>query len=138
MTKQISFREGSEEQYGPRTAGGNLHPNTDLCMDVKTFLLSDRRTKIGKMYTGALTRDTQDHYSFVETLPQAEKRNPHVFVGEFITITLKDDGSLRPNFKPMRKGADFSIDGYAIGVCNELRQAMKGLVEESPYRVMSK
>ena len=25
---------------------------------------------------------------------------------------------------------DFNIDGYAIGVCNELRQALEGLVEE--------
>ncbi len=27
-------------------------------------------------------------------------------------------------------GYDFSIDGYAIAVCNELRQALEGLVEE--------
>ena len=27
-------------------------------------------------------------------------------------------------------GYDFSIDGYAIAVCNELREALKGLVEK--------
>ncbi|MCQ2258666.1 MAG: hypothetical protein MJZ41_11860 [Bacteroidaceae bacterium] len=37
----------------------------------------------------------------------------------------------RPNFKPMTMGADFTIGSYAIGVCNELRKALKGLVEES-------
>ena len=26
-------------------------------------------------------------------------------------------------------GYDFSIDGYATAVCNELRQALEGLVE---------
>ena len=37
-----------------------------------------------------LCRDA--HYTFVETLPQTEKRNPQVFVGKYITITRRDDG----------------------------------------------
>ena len=37
-----------------------------------------------------LCRDA--HYTFVETLPQTEKRNPQVFVGKHITITRRDDG----------------------------------------------
>ena len=129
MFKNTFFpRVGSEEQYGPRLVGANLLPNTDLCMDVKTFLLRDRKTKIGKMYLGVLTHDTQDHYSFVETSPaNAVKRNPHVFIGKYITVTLNDDGSLRPNFRPMKVDDDFTVDGYALGVCNELRQALKAL-----------
>jgi len=30
----------------------------------------------------------------------------------------------------MKKVAGFTVDGYAIGVCNELRNALKGLIEE--------
>ena len=30
------------------------------------------------------------------------KRNPRVFNGEYITVTRRDDGSLRPNFKPIK------------------------------------
>lgn len=30
----------------------------------------------------------------------------------------------------MPTGKDFNVDTYAIGLCNELRQALKGLVEE--------
>ena len=105
--------------------------NTDLCVDVKTILRNDRAAKIGKMYTGVLTHDEEDHYSFVETLPlTACRRNPQVFNGQYITITRRDDGSLRPNFKPLRIDEDFTVDGYAIGVCNELRQALNGLVEK--------
>ena len=67
-------------------------------------------------------------YSFVETPPtNAVKRNPHVFIGKYITVTLNDDGSLRPNFRPMKVDDDFTVDGYALGVCNELRQALKAL-----------
>ena len=137
MKKKNITRVEPEAQYGSRIAGEILHQhqensNTDLCMDVKTFLRNDRRTQIGKMYTGVLTRDGENHYSFIETLPStAGKRNPHLFVGEYITITLQDDGTLRPNFKPMRIGVGWSVDGYANGVANELRKALSGLVEES-------
>jgi len=118
------------------------HTNTDLGCDVKTILRSDRRMKTGKEYQGVLRRDSEAdieefrcrdaHYTFIETVPvTAGKRNPHVFVGEFITITRRDDGSLRPNFRPMPKlGANLSVDNYAFEVYRELRGAMKGLVEE--------
>lgn len=123
ITTPTSPIEMNEEQGWNR--------NTDLAMNVKTILRTDRSTKIGKGYTGVLTRDREDHYRFIETLyPTAGKRNLRVFDGEYITVTRRDDGSLRPNFKPMKVQADFSIDSYAIGVCNELRRALKGLIEE--------
>ena len=107
--------------------------NTDLSMDVKTFLREDRITKIGKDYPGVLRRNSDDHYSFVEIIPMistAGKRNPHVFNGKYITVTRRDDGSYRPNFKPMKVDADFSIVAYAYGVAKELIKALKGLVKE--------
>ena len=114
--------------------------NTDLGCEVKTILSSDRCMLTGKEYQGVLRRDSDavvdeflyhdPHYTFVETVPMSGKRNPRVFDGEHITITRHADGMLRPNFKPLKMGADFSVDGYAISVCNELRKALKGLVEE--------
>ena len=53
-----------------------------------------------------------------------------MFNGKFITVTRRDDGSLNLNFKSLKTDDGFSVDGYAIAVCNELRQALKGLVEE--------
>lgn len=76
-----------------------------------------------------LSRDP--HYTFTETLPlTAGKRNPHVYEGDFITVTRRDDGSYRPNFKPMKVDADFSVAKYAAGVANELLWALEGLVEK--------
>ena len=115
--------------FNPSHKGWNR--NTDLCVDVKTFLRSDNRTKRGKVYHGLLRRDTEDHYTFLETMPSAMgKRNPRLFDGKYITITRRDDGSLRPNFKPMKIGADFSIERYALGVANELMWALEGLIGE--------
>ena len=110
-------------------AGGNLHPNTDLCMDVKTFLRTDRITQLGKDYAGVLKRDGQDHYAFTETMSWSMKRNPYVFRGKYISITRRDDGTLSPNFRPVSMESGFSVDAYAIGVCNEIRNALTGLVE---------
>ena len=76
-----------------------------------------------------LSRDP--HFTFIETLPWSTKRNPRVFRGRYISVTRRDDGSLRLNFKPMPKlGADLSVDNYAFEVYRELRQALIGLVEE--------
>lgn len=108
-----------------------LKSNTDLCMDIKTILHSDSISKIGRDYQGVLTRDTDEHYTFIETIPPvAEKRNPQVFKGKFITVTRNSNGTYRPNFKPMKIDADFSLDQYANGVANELLRALEGLIEK--------
>lgn len=114
--------------------------NTELCINLKTKLQNEVLMKPGKEYPGIMRRDTpseefgfdERHYTFIETLPStAGKRNPRVFDGEYITLTRRDDGSLRPNFKPMPKlGANLSVDNYAFEVYRELRGALKGLVEE--------
>ena len=110
--------------------------NTNLGVDLKTKLQSHTLMKLGKGYRGVLTRDNQsdlfnpdEHYTFVETIPQtAPKRNPHVFDGKYITITRKDDGTLRPNFKSMPIG--MTMSSYAIGVFKELLNGLSSLIEE--------
>ena len=117
------------------------HNNTDLGCDMKTMLRSDVRMKVGKEYQGVLTLDSEPivdeylyrdpHYTFVETVPlTAGKRNPHVFDGEYITVTRRDDGSLRLNFKELKAGVGFSVERYALGVYNEICMALEGLIEK--------
>ena len=126
--KQIKFKESSNEQV--------WNPNTHLSVDLKTLLRSDSKMKAGKDYQGILRRDEiceefryDEHFTFVETVPKTvEKRNPQVYVGEFITITRRDNGTYRPNFRPMKMDADFSVEMYATGVANELLWALEGLI----------
>ena len=69
-----------------------------------------------------------EHFTFVETLPATVgKRNPKVFSGKYITITRKDDGSRRPNFKPIKNWTDFNAEEFAVGVANELLWALEGV-----------
>ena len=108
--------------------------NTALGCDLKMILRSDRLMKLGKDYQGVLRRDVEceefrydEHFTFVETLPLTKKRNPKVFSGKYITITRKDDGSLRPNFKPINNWTDFNAEEFAVGVANELLWALEGV-----------
>ena len=132
-----------EKNINKKSNLNGWHNNTDLGCDVKTILRSDVRMKTGKSYQGVMQLDSDaiddeflcrdPHYTFVETVPQTvAKRNPHLFDGQFVTITCKNDGSLRPNLKQMPKlGANMSVDDYTLMVYRELRQGLKGLVEEN-------
>ena len=74
------------------------HRNTDLGCDLKTIL------------------------------PWSMKRNPRVYNGKFISITRQENGTLRPNFKPMKVGEGFSVERYISGVDLELHKGLEGLV----------
>ena len=107
------------------------HRSTELCVDLKTIMRIDFITRLEKHYQGQLTRDSEDHFTFIETIPQtAYRRNPRLFEGEHITLTRWNDGSIRLFFKKLKTDAGFNVDGYALAVCNEIRLALKGLVEE--------
>ncbi len=135
----VGYRQYIASQENGEAEEHGWHPNTHLGVDVKTLLRSDRKMKVGKEYQGIFRLDSEGiadeflyrdpHFTFVETVPQtAGKRNPHVFEGRYITVTRRDEGTLRPNFKPMPAG--MSVDNYAFEVYRELRGALKGLVEK--------
>ena len=130
MKKVFNVNDPANEQ--------SWNHNTELAVDLKTILRSDRAIKTGKEYQGVLRRD-QDadidefrcrdaHYTFVETVTSTPKKhNPRVYYGEYITVTRRQDGSLQPNFRPMRVDEDFSPERYASSVANELLWALEGL-----------
>lgn len=114
--------------------------NTELCIDLKTKLQNEVIMRPGVEYVGILCRDIPsedygcdyNHYTFTEsTFPMTtERRNVHLYEGKYITCTKRLNGSLRLNFKNLKLGTDFSLRGYAIGVANEIREALKGYVKE--------
>jgi len=142
------MKAGSKKQQEPRLVGGIIgemlqgwNRSTELCVDLKTILRSDPVMKTGKAYQGVLRRDSDAeiedfrchdaHFTFTEAQPWTTTRNPRLFNGKYISITRRSDGSLRPNFKPMKIDEHFSVNGYAFKVYLELLKALLGLVEES-------
>lgn len=102
--------------------------NTDLCMDVKTILRTDRVTRIGKNYKGVLMRDGEDHYTFLESHPATQKRNPHIYMGKYINVSRAVDGTLYPTFNRPRYTKDFTFQDFCREAAEELI-VVTGLVE---------
>ena len=116
-----------------------MKTNMELCIDLKTKLQNDVLMKPGKDYLGILRREIPSvefgyddgRYSFIETIRKtAGRRNPHIFDGQYITVTRRDDGSIRLNFKNLEISTGFKVDRYALGVYNELCMALEDLIEE--------
>ena len=115
-----------------------MKTNTELCVSLKTMLRNDCMMKPGRNYLGVLRRDVEsdefrydEHFTFVETAASTTvKRNPKVYEGKHITITRKDDGTYRPNFKPMHIGGRLTLSRYVYEVYMELCEGLSGLIEE--------
>jgi len=110
-----------------------------FCCNLQTILQTDNLLKDGKCYLGLLRRKLPserniygDQYEFeeVEVPLTACRRNIHLFIGQHVTLTRRPDGSLRLNFKNLKIENDFNIDTYCLEVSNEIRMALKGVVED--------
>ena len=127
-----AFGDGEAEEEGCGLLFKNIHPNTEPCVDLKLYTRTLGRLDIGEVRPGAITRDGESHFTFIEgdleKKDATPKRNPHVFDGKYITITRKDDGTLRPNFKSMP--VEMTMFSYAIGVFKELLNGLSSLIEE--------
>ena len=109
-----------------------------LCCELQTILQTDILLKDGKCYLGLLRRKLSsegniygDQYEFKEVkVPlTACRRNVHIFIGRYITLTCRPNGSLRLNFKNLKIDTDFSVETYCLEVANEIRMALKDLIE---------
>lgn len=68
-----------------------LFPNTELGIDLKLMTRKPGRLAVGEYLDGTITRDGEDHFSFIQDDSNKKKvkviqRNPHVYEGTFINI----------------------------------------------------
>lgn len=109
-----------------------LYPNTELGIDLKLMTHQAGRMLVGAMLDGAITRDSEDHYSFLENTSEKKKanpRNPHVYLGKRINIIRKDDGTLYPTFSHPRYTECFSFRNFCQEAAKELL-IVAGLTEK--------
>ena len=115
-----------------------MKKNWMLCCDLHIQLQNDSLPLPGKEYLGILRRKLQsegniygDQYEFeeVEVPLTACRRNVHLFIGQHVTLTRRSDGSPRLNFRNLKIDTDFSVETYCLEVANEIRMALKDLIE---------
>ena len=155
MINNKKNREGSEAQYGPRTVGEILHDflensneplavafrhrkvyaNTELCVDLKLLKQKPGRLRVGKCLEGILTRDGEEHFTFIEEASEMKRaavvsRNPIVYAGACINVHRRNDGSLYPTFRQPQLSTFYTFKDFCREASEELRM-IAGLVEEN-------
>lgn len=126
--KDAKTKEGDE----PGRLFEDIYPNTELDVDIKLFTLKPGRVNEGEFLPGMLTRDGEDHFSFVENAPERKKvvtRNPRVYSGRYVNVSQQDDGSMYPNFNRPRYSENFSFKDLCREAAAELI-VIAGLVGE--------
>lgn len=117
-----------------------LKKNILLCVDLQTYLQHDQLLKSGQEYLGILRHDVPNEgnlfddgiltFKEIGTSSSTVRRNVCTYNGEHITCTKRLNGTVRLNFKNLKVDAEFNVDGYALEVANEIREALKGFIEE--------
>ena len=129
----VAFRKQHPEVFGNAVVeddGGDqlfkdIHPNTELSVDLKLFTRTLGRMNIGEVRPGAITRDGEDHFTFFESALEkkfisAAKRNPHVLELNWINVNCKDDGTLYPTFNRPRYTDEFTFQDFCRKAAEEL------------------
>ena len=109
--------------------GRELFPNTELGIDLKLMTRKPGRLAVGEYLDGTITRDGEDHFSFIQDDSNKKKvkliqRNPHVYEGTFININRKPDGTLYPTFNRPRYTKKFTFQDFCWEAANELRMVV--------------
>lgn len=146
----VAFRRQHPEFFcntDCRDGGGNLpfkdiYPTTELGVDLKLLTRRKGRMDVGEVRPGAITRDGEEHFTFVESAIGKKpeyKRNSHVLELLRINVVRKDDGTLYPTFTRPRYNEKFTFQDFCREAAEELlmvagKSDYLGLVEKGGCR----
>lgn len=112
----------AEEQSKVNRLFVDIYPNTEPCIDLKLLTQQPGRMDVGAILRGILTRDGEEHYTFLEGDQQkaSSQRNPHVYRGRFVNVNQSGDGTLYPTFNRPRYTKEFSFQDLCREAAAEL------------------
>lgn len=111
------------ESAGAGRAWTGLYPNTELDVDLKLVTQKQGRMELGEYLNGMITRDGEDHFTFVENATEqrkAERRNPSIYEGQWINVKRRADGTVYPTFKRTKGIGAGKLGDYAVNTTCEL------------------
>ena len=123
--------EGDEQN----TLFKDVFPNTELDVNLKLLTRSCRRMNIGEVLPGAIIRDGEWHFTFIERAFERKeksliKRNPHVLQLHYINVKRKDDGTLYPTFNRPAFTQHFTFQDFCRKAARELLMVAGSVKEE--------
>lgn len=111
------------ESAGAGRTWTGLYPNTELGADLKLVTQKQGRMELGEYLDGMITRDGEDHFTFVENATEqrkAERRNPTIYMGQWINVKRRADGTVYPTFKRTKCIGAGELGDYAVSTTCEL------------------
>lgn len=111
------------ESAGAGRAWTGLYPNTELDVDLKLVTQKQGPMELGEYLDGMITRDGEDHFTFVENATEqrkAERRNPSIYEGQWINVKRRADGTVYPTFKRTKSIGAGKLGDYAVNTTCEL------------------
>lgn len=108
---------------GAGRAWTGLYPNTELDVDLKLVTQKQGRMELGEYLDGMITRDGEDHFTFVENDTEqrkATRRNPSIYMGQWINVKRRADGTVYPTFKRTKGIGAGKLGDYAVNTTCEL------------------
>ena len=113
----------------------DVFPNTELDVNLKLLTRSCRRMNIGEVLPGAIIRDGEWHFTFIERAFERKekslvKRNPHVLQLHYINVKRKDDGTLYPTFNRPVFTQHFTFQDFCRKAARELLMVAGSVKEE--------
>lgn len=117
-----SGQDGTESAAAGRAWMG-LYPNTELDVDLKLVTQEQGRMELGEYLDGMITRDGEDHFTFVENATEqrkTERRNPSIYMGQWINVKRRADGTVYPTFKRTKSIGAGKLGDYAVSTTCEL------------------
>lgn len=118
---QTPFARARRHRSGRTWTG--LYPNTELDVDLKLVTQKQGRMELGEYLDGMITRDGEDHFTFVENATEqrkAERRNPSIYMGQWINVKRRADGTVYPTFKRTKGIGAGKLGDYAVSTTCEL------------------
>lgn len=115
-------QDGTGSAAAGRTWTG-LYPNTELDVDLKLVTQKQGRMELGEYLDGMITRDGEDHFTFVENATEqrkATRRNPSIYMGQWINVKRRADGTVYPTFKRTKGIGAGKLGDYAVNTTCEL------------------
>lgn len=111
------------ESAGAGRTWTGLYPNTELDVDLKLVKQEQGRMELGEYLDGMITRDGEDHFTFVENDTEqrkATRRNPSIYMGQWINVKRRADGTVYPTFKRTKGIGAGKLGDYAVNTTYEL------------------
>lgn len=121
LNGQAPFARARRHRSGRAWTG--LYPNTELDVDLKLVTQKQGRMELGEYLDGMITRDGEDHFTFVENATEqrkATRRNPSIYMGQWINAKRRADGTVYPTFKRTKGIGAGKLGDYAVNTTCEL------------------